>query len=74
VLDQHGYGFQYAVLNKCRELFDRDQDSPWSLEVAELPVETKDSSTHVDFVLLLWLIHQESTSSSATAMASFSPM
>ena len=29
VLDQHGYGFQYAVLNKCRELFESDQDSPW---------------------------------------------
>jgi hypothetical protein len=31
VLDRHGYGFQYAVLNKCRESFDHDQGSPWAL-------------------------------------------
>ncbi|HLG54638.1 MAG TPA: hypothetical protein VI485_04870 [Vicinamibacterales bacterium] len=51
ILDHHGFGFQYAVLKKCLELFQHDQDSPWGLEVAELPVETKDASTHIDFVL-----------------------
>jgi hypothetical protein len=51
VLDKHGYGFQYAVLKQCKDLYDHDEDSPWAPQVAELPVETEQDATHLDFVL-----------------------
>jgi hypothetical protein len=48
-LDQHGFGFQYAVLQKLVSFFD---DKPlWTFEVAEFPVTTGRFDTRLDFVL-----------------------
>ena len=35
LLDQHGYGFQYAVIRKLDEIFRREKR--WLFEVAEFP-------------------------------------
>jgi hypothetical protein len=47
-LDLHGHAFTFAVLR----LIDRLQGrSVWTREVQEFPVEIRDESTHIDFVL-----------------------
>jgi hypothetical protein len=50
ILDSHGYGFHYAVLNKANELFER-RKSAWAFEAAEFPVVVNDVPTRIDFVL-----------------------
>lgn len=50
VLNQHGYGFQYAVLRVAEEALKAGQ-SPWLLDAAEFPVQVGSSVVHVDFVL-----------------------
>jgi hypothetical protein len=50
LLDRHGHGFHYATLRqaqKQREL----GESPWNFEAAEFPVESRGTSTRIDFVL-----------------------
>jgi hypothetical protein len=49
-INSHGYGFQYAVLNKARDLHKRDL-SAWVFQVAEFPVSVKGSGTRIDFIL-----------------------
>jgi len=49
VLNQHGYGFQYAVLKKIEEVFDTNK--VWIFEVAEFPVATKKHPTKIDFII-----------------------
>src|SRR6266478_4374100 len=50
VLDSHGYGFQYSVLNRCLLQFDAKR-SAWVFEVAEFPVGANQRETRIDFVL-----------------------
>jgi hypothetical protein len=47
LLDRHGFGFQYAVVQHIRGL-----STPWSVESTEFPVSGRSGSTHIDFVLL----------------------
>ena len=47
-LDRHGYGFQYALLNRIGEL-----RIPWGIESPEFPVSFRGGTTHIDFVLRL---------------------
>jgi len=49
VLDQHGYGFQYAVLNAAKAA--TQIDSKWRFEVSEFPVQVQGSNTKIDFIL-----------------------
>src|SRR5579885_3410041 len=48
-LDSHGYGFQYAVLQRAKEL--HKTTSPWYPVVPEFGVEAKGRDTRIDFVL-----------------------
>jgi hypothetical protein len=50
VLDSHGYGFQYAVLRTADQLCQSNQ-SHWTFEASEVPVEAQGFSTRIDFVL-----------------------
>lgn len=47
-LDQHGYGFQYAVIKEIQRVFPNQY---WFVEVAEFPVMAGNHATHIDFVL-----------------------
>jgi hypothetical protein len=47
-INSHGYGFQAAVIKKCRDLHNAGR-SQWSFQVMELPVAHKD--TRIDLVL-----------------------
>jgi hypothetical protein len=49
-LDAHGYGFHYAVLERCIELASAAK-SPWSFEASELPVNVGEQNTRIDFIL-----------------------
>jgi hypothetical protein len=49
VLDRHGHGFHYALLQHIESLGVRG----WSVEASEFPVATPDGHTHIDFVLRL---------------------
>ena len=49
VLDQLGYGFQYAVLKAAQAA--TQIDSKWRFEVAEFPVQVQGVNTKIDFVL-----------------------
>jgi hypothetical protein len=49
VLDSHGYGFQYAVVEKIKEIYDMQR--LWLFEVAEFPVATRGHETRIDFVI-----------------------
>jgi len=51
-LDEHGYGFQYAVQRHVTELF-AQRRSFWTVEVAEFPVEHRGRVTHIDLILSL---------------------
>src|SRR5215475_4091880 len=51
-LNEHGYGFQYAALQKVRELFDSGKSS-FRVEGSEFPVAVgpdENSNTKIDFV------------------------
>src|SRR5262245_52932733 len=53
-LNEHGYGFQYAVLQKVKELHDSEQSS-FCVEGAEFPVAVGPDDKHntkIDFVAL----------------------
>ena len=50
IIDAHGYGFHYAVLQRCMELTSAGE-SPWSFEASELPVSVGEHHTRIDFVL-----------------------
>lgn len=52
VLNRHGYGFHYAVLNLAADLYAKKK-SKWMFEVAEFPVEVQGKSTRIDFILRL---------------------
>jgi len=49
-LDAHGYGFHYAVLERCIGL-ESAGESQWSFEASELPVNVGEQNTRIDFVL-----------------------
>lgn len=49
VLNRHGYGFHYAALDKCHELY--SQGSPWLFHAAEYPVRIMGEDTRIDFIL-----------------------
>jgi len=51
VLDRHGFGFQYAVLRKLHEIFNRRRE--WAFEVSEFPVITGRFDTRIDFIIHL---------------------
>lgn len=50
VLNRHGYGFQYRVMDEARRLHDA-QHSRWLFEVAEFPVTVRGRDARVDFIL-----------------------
>ena len=50
ILNNHGFGFQYAVLRRSEELF-RIRKSIWIFEAAEYPVSVKNYDTRIDFIL-----------------------
>lgn len=50
LLNQHGYGFQYAVLQEARRL-SGSNESDWVFDVAEFPVSVRGADTRVDFIL-----------------------
>ncbi|HKC63631.1 MAG TPA: hypothetical protein VKB86_08335, partial [Pyrinomonadaceae bacterium] len=50
VLNRHGYGFQYSVLNLANKLFIA-RNSSWLFQAVEFPVEVKGYSTRIDFIL-----------------------
>lgn len=49
-LNQHGYGFQYSVLEYIKQLHAKKQ-SPWLFEAAEFPSEVQGKGTRIDFIL-----------------------
>jgi hypothetical protein len=49
-LNQHGYGFQYRILQAAWD-FASSNISSFAFEVAEFPVEVQSYGTRVDFVL-----------------------
>src|SRR4030043_1645904 len=49
-LNRHGYGFQYSVLKKAKQLFE-DGRSPWIFEPSEFPVSVQGRDVHIDFIL-----------------------
>lgn len=49
-LNLHGYGFQYAVLNRAAHRYGQRR-SMWSFATAEFPVENQGTHTKIDFVL-----------------------
>src|SRR5919108_1273309 len=50
ILNTHGYGFQYAVVDEARRLFN-ERRSRWRFEAAEVPVVTRGTTIHIDFLL-----------------------
>ena len=50
LLNQHGYGFQYATLKLAEDLC-RQKKSPWLFEAAEFPTEVQGRGTRIDFIL-----------------------
>jgi hypothetical protein len=48
-LDRFGYGFQYAIVQAARSLFESKR-SPWRIPVTEFPVEVKGQGTRVDII------------------------
>ena len=49
-LNQHGYGFQYSVLQTAWT-FEQSNNSSFVFEVAEFPVEVQNAGTRIDFIL-----------------------
>lgn|GEM_PF-6855316 len=52
ILDSHGYGFQYSVLNLAHDLTCKGI-SRWIIESVEFPVEVQGAGTRIDFILRL---------------------
>jgi hypothetical protein len=50
VLNRHGYGFQYSLIEEAKSLFDKRRSS-WRFEASEFPVEVQGSGTKIDFIL-----------------------
>lgn len=50
VLNTHGYGFQYAVIQRAYEL-SKGETTYWDHVVSEFPVATPGGETRIDFVL-----------------------
>ncbi|HEX8398250.1 MAG TPA: hypothetical protein VF644_12540, partial [Pyrinomonadaceae bacterium] len=50
VLNSHGFGFQYAVIEAAENLY-TEKKSAWFFEVTEFPVEVQGEGTHIDFIL-----------------------
>jgi len=50
ILNTHGYGFQYALLRLVCTLQD-DARGNWNFVAAEFPVEVRNKSTRIDFIL-----------------------
>lgn len=50
VLNTHGYGFHYSVLQRARELAEQER-SYWVFEAAEFPVRAGSFDTRIDFLL-----------------------
>ncbi len=50
LLDSHGYGFQYSVLEIIKRLHQQGT-SKWEFEASEFPVCVRDQDTRIDFVL-----------------------
>ena len=50
VLNRHGYGFQYRVMQEAQSLFEAAR-SRWVFEVAEFPVAVRGRDTHIHFIL-----------------------
>ncbi len=50
VLNSHGHAFQYAVLRQAEKIY-QDGNKNWVLDAAEFPVEVKENTTHIDFIL-----------------------
>jgi hypothetical protein len=51
VLNIHGYGFQYRVMEEAKRLYGKG--SRWVFHVAEFPVTVRGKDTRIDFVLRL---------------------
>jgi hypothetical protein len=51
-LNDNGYGFQYSVLNRAKNLFESGK-SAWGFEAAEFPIEVKGKGSKIDFILKL---------------------
>jgi hypothetical protein len=49
-LNQHGYGFQYSVLQTAWN-FEKSNNSSFVFEVAEFPAEVQKAGTRIDFIL-----------------------
>jgi len=52
VLNRHGYPFQYCILRRAHELANGAR-SKWIFEATEVPVQTQETGTRIDFVLKL---------------------
>jgi len=50
VLNRHGYGFQYRVMDEAKKLYERGQ-SRWIFEVSEFPVAVRQKDARIDFIL-----------------------
>lgn len=49
-VNRHGYAFQFAVLQRAKQLFD-ERASPFRFEVSEFPVQVRGTHTRIDFIL-----------------------
>ncbi len=49
-VNRHGYAFQFAVLQRTKQLFD-ERASPFRFEVSEFPVQIRGAHTRIDFIL-----------------------
>jgi hypothetical protein len=56
LLNSHGYGFQYSVLEVIKRLHEQGK-SKWEFEVSEFPVMVQGQDTRIDFVLKYRLAH-----------------
>src|SRR5437867_2805939 len=50
-VNRQGYAFQFAVLEKAKQLL-ASGDSSFGFEVSEFPVQIRGAHTRIDFVLL----------------------
>ena len=49
-LSRHGYGFQFSVIRKARDLINKGK-SVWRFVASEFPVEVQGAGTRIDFIL-----------------------
>ncbi|HEV7487338.1 MAG TPA: hypothetical protein VGQ65_16825 [Thermoanaerobaculia bacterium] len=50
VVNRHGYAFQFAVLQRAKQLYEESK-SPFRFEVSEFPVQVRGAHTRIDFIL-----------------------